>query len=101
MTLDHGGRPSDGNTFDHVRVKRSLREKPKTVTRDPRPVTSFGKIDDCVFEYANEFVANDFSFLFRIGYAFERPQKTVAGVNIFETNMEIFSEDALNDFFLA
>ena len=59
------------------------------------------KIDDNIFEDADKFVANDFSFLFGIGDTFERLQKTFAGVDIFETNMKIFSKDALNNFFLT
>src|SRR6266513_1692716 len=103
MTLDHGGRISaDCNALDHVRVKRSLGEK-FVAAMFARLVFSVlrQQFFSRMLKHGNELVPDDFSFLLRIGYAFERGQKTLARIDVFQTNMKIFAEYALNNFFLA
>ena len=54
-----------------------------------------------MLKHRDEFVADNFSFLLRIGHASERGQETLGGVDIFQTHMKIFAEHALNNFFFA
>src|SRR5262249_62284622 len=67
MTLDYmRGIPSNRHTFDYVGVKRALREKAELMIGNGGSILIFCKIDDCVFEHADELVADDFAFLLRI-----------------------------------
>ena len=54
-----------------------------------------------MLKHGDEFVADNFSFLLRIGHASERGQETLGGVDIFQTHMKIFAEHALDNFFFA
>ena len=59
----------DGHALYHIWIQRSLCEKAELVNGNQRSVVSFCKIDDRVFEHANELVADDFAFLLRISNA--------------------------------
>src|SRR5437016_14447509 len=104
MALNDGRRISaNRNAFDHVRVKSPLREKfVGTVSATGRTrcgefarlvLSILGKkFFRRVLKHGDEFVADDFSFPLGIGYALERFQKTLGGVDIFQTNMKVFAE---------
>ncbi len=49
----------------------------------------------------DEFVSNDLSFLFGVGHTFEQSEKALARVDILQTNVKIFAENALHHFFLT
>ena len=76
-------------------------EKAELVIGNRRSVVSFCKIDDCVFEHADELVADDFAFLLRISDAAQFRKKSLRGVDVLQFDVEIFAENALHDFFLA
>src|SRR5207248_3846933 len=61
----------------------------------------FCKFDNCIFEHFDELVADNLSFLLRLDYSVQLFQKTFRSINVFEFNMKIFAENALDDFFLA
>ena len=54
-----------------------------------------------MLKYFDEFIADQFSFGFRVGYAFEQREKAFARVHVFQTDVKIFAENALHDFFFA
>src|SRR5438552_12784154 len=54
-----------------------------------------------VLKHRDKLIPNNFSFLLGIGHAFKRGQETLSRIDIFQTNMKIFTEDALNNFFLT
>jgi hypothetical protein len=59
MALDHrGGIAADGNGFDHIRIKRALREK-------LRPASPFGG----ALEYLDKSLADAFAFGLRVSHA--------------------------------
>jgi len=103
MTLDYGCRiAGDRNALDHVRVKRSLREKFVTAVLARLVLSIFDqKFFGRMLKHSNEFVPDNFSFLFRIGHAFERGQEPLGRVDIFQADVKIFAKDALNDFLLT
>ena len=76
-------------------------EKAELVIGNRRSVVSFCKIDDCVFEHADELVPDDFAFLLRISDAAQFRQEPLRGVHVLQFDVEIFAENALHDFFLA
>ncbi len=103
MALDHLRRIAlDRDTLDHIWIKRALREKFVTAVFARAVSTIFFKqFLGRVLKYFNEFVADDLAFLFRIGYAFERAEEALAGIDIFQSHAEIFAKNALHHFFLA
>ena len=54
-----------------------------------------------MLKHFDEFIPDELSFGFRIGHAFQQCKKTFARIHIFQTDMKIFTEDALHDFFFA
>ena len=103
MTLNHlRGIPIDRHALDHVRIKRALGEKFVTaVFTRAFPAIFLEQFLGRLLKYPNEFVADDFSFGFWIGHAFEQREETLTRIHVFQTHMEIFAENALHDFFLA
>ena len=103
MTLNHlRGIPPDRHALDHVRIKRALGEKFVTaVFTRAFPAIFLEQFLGRLLKYPNEFVADDFSFGFWIGHAFEQREETLTRIHVFQTHMEIFAENALHDFFLA
>src|SRR5262245_9945287 len=93
--------PLDRYALDHIRVQRALRQKAERVIVNRRSIISFCKIDDCIFEDADELVADDFAFLLRISDAAQFRQKSLRRVDILELDVKIFAENALHDFLLA
>ena len=49
----------------------------------------------------DELVADDFAFLLRVNHPPQEGEKTFGGFDVFELHVEIFSKDALHDFFFA
>ena len=113
MRLDHLRRiAADGNAFDHVRIKRPLREKlvaAMSATGWTRRGEFVGAVLSIfreqflsrVLKDFDELVADDFAFLLGIGHAAELGKKALGSIDILETDVKIFAEDALHDFFLA
>ena len=76
MRLDDLRRiPLNGHALYHIWIQRSLCEKPELVIGNRQSVVSFCKIDDCVFEHADELIPDDFAFLLRISDAAQFRQK--------------------------
>ena len=61
----------------------------------------FREIDNRVFEHANKLLPDNFALLFRISHAFQRVQKSIGRIDIFQAHVKIFAEHALHHFFLA
>ncbi len=107
MTLDHVRRvAADCDTFDHVGIERSLREKTIAAVFGScgLPILLvFGREAprSACFEDGDEFVADNFSFLFRIGNAAKFFKKTFGRVDVLQSDVKIFSKNALHHFFLA
>src|SRR5882762_4322168 len=103
MTLNYlRGVAPDRYAFNHIRVERALREK--FVTAVFPIVVSPVFLEQFlggVLKYFDEFVADQLSFRFGIGHAFEQREETIAGVHVFQTHMEILAENALHNFFLT
>ena len=51
-----------------------------------------------MLENIDEFIADNFSFLFRIGNAAELRQESLAGVDILKPDVKILGKHALDDF---
>src|SRR5690348_11720886 len=97
VRLDHLRRiAANRNTFDHIRIERPLREKAKFFL-----MIALRKIDNCVFEDANEFLTDDLSLLLGINDVAEILEKTLRSVDVLEFDMKIFAEHALDNFFLT
>src|SRR5256885_16073459 len=103
MSVHAGGRfPAVSNALDPVGVRRSLREKSVTAVLARLVLSIFDKkFFSRMLKHGNELVPDDFSLLLRIGHAFERGQKTLARIDVFQTNMKIFAEYPLNNFFFT
>src|SRR5437763_11961557 len=103
MALDHLRRiAADGNALDYIGIKCTLsKESVATVLVGAVLLVFRQELLRRLLKYLNEFVADDFSFLFRISYSLEFCQETFRSINILESNVKIFAEDALHDFFLA
>src|SRR5437868_2012501 len=108
MALDYVGRvATDRHALDDVRIKRALRQKPVLWSRSCGRGTdvfevhrltmaspSFGRLKADVtlvfsqqllsrmLENVNEFVADNFSFLFRINNVAKLRQEPLAGVDV-------------------
>src|SRR5438309_11889557 len=54
-----------------------------------------------VLKHRDKLTPNNFSFLLGLGHVFERGQETLGRIDIFQSNMKIFTEYALNNFFLT
>src|SRR5207244_10813074 len=91
---------ADGDAFDHVGIKSSLREELKLVIGFRGSLIGFGNVNNGIFEYFNELVANTLSLLLRIHYSTQLCQETFSGINVFEFDMKVFAENALDDFFI-
>src|SRR4029077_6307126 len=102
MALDYVRRiAADGDTFDHIGIKRSLREELKLLIGFRGVLVGFGKVDNRIFEYFDELVADNLSLFLRIHYSAQLCQETFRSINVFEFNVKVFAENPLNDFFLA
>ena len=104
MALDHLRRiAADGDALDHVGIKRALREKLVTRCWSPaiRCRSSASNSSVACLKDSDEFVADDLSFLLRIGDAASFRQETLGGVDVFQSDVKIFAENALHHFFLA
>ena len=78
MALDErGGIAGDGHGFDHVGIKRALREKFRLAGALGRRLKNF-----------DERPADDFAFAFRVGHAFEPFQKQFRGVLVLQFDFE-------------
>src|SRR6202030_445715 len=70
MALDYVRRiAADGDTFDHVGIESSLREELKLMIGFRGLLIGFGKVDNRIFEYFDELVANNLALLLRIHYS--------------------------------
>src|SRR6476646_3608647 len=103
MALDDvSGIAADGDAFDHVWIESALGEKVVTAMSLRSVLLVFGEqLLRRVLKDFDEFIADDLPLLFRIGYPAEFAQETFGGVNVFEADMEILAENALNHFFFA
>src|SRR5262245_40390504 len=90
MRFDRGGRADKRHRFDHVGIKRSLRE-----TGDlPEPPC-------LLFEDFDKYPADDLSLLLRILDAAQREQKKLTGVGIVKAFTEALAKDGANGIFLV
>src|SRR6266487_5259593 len=103
VALNHlRGVSPDRHALDYVWIKSALGEKLVTAVLARAIFAIFlEQLLGRVLKHLDEFVADDFSFCFGIGYAFEQREKTFARIHIFQADMKIFAENALDDFFLA
>src|SRR5438067_13396298 len=93
---------SDRDALNDVRVKRPLSEKfVATVFAGFVLPILLKQFLGRVLEHLDELVADQFSFGFWIGHSFKQREKTLAGVDIFQSYVEILAENTLHDFFLT
>src|SRR5882724_2580980 len=103
MTLDHlRGIALDRHTLDHVRIQCALCEKfvAAMSARAVSPVF-LEQLFSRVLKHLDELVADSLSFALRVSHAFQQCKKTFARIHIFQTDMKIFTEDTLYNFFFA
>src|ERR1700719_2304071 len=97
MALDYlRGIAADGNAFDHVGIKCALREKFVAAAFVSSIMLIFGEqFFRRVLKHFNKLVADNFPFLLGIGHAAQFRKETLAGLDILQTHMKIFTKNAL------
>src|SRR6478736_156695 len=99
MALDYlSGIPLDRYALNDVGVKRALCQEAEFVIADRRALIGLCQIDNGVFEYPDELVADNFAFPLRISNTAQFRQKPLRSVHIFELDMKILAEHALHNF---
>src|SRR6266496_3785331 len=115
MALDYLRRIAlDRYALDHIRIKRALSKKLITaVSATPEsfrgcgefartvPLVFFEQLLGRMLKHFDEFIADQLSFRFRVAYAFEQIEKALACVHVLQTDVKIFAENALHDFFFT
>ena len=95
--MSERGIAADRDALDHVGIKRALGEKMIAGVRTFVGPVLREQLLRRLLEDPDEFVPDDFAFRLRIGHALEQLEETLRGIDVFESDLEIFAENALHD----